>query len=212
MSEMEHETFKYREDAIESTTVSKKEYYKLLDKYQDIEGKIRQKNKEKAVSVVSMQILNEAEQTKELVKERLKQLGKLMLLQQQNVTNTIINRCLQMSMNYIQSIHRFYSTGVEKTSSQLSQFEQLNDYIEQISYKIEANKNKIETTFLELGSGEKFNDIIKKKKNRDQESFKQNAKASSVLHHVIHEGTLEMAKTLLDNNSNEIDIQDHLGF
>lgn len=187
----------------------KKEYYKLLNRYEQFDTKIHATTKEKAVTAVAMHKLTEAEQTRELIKSRLKQLGNLMLVQQQQSTGMIILNSLEFICETMKSQHRSYSEGLINASKQMEWINDAEEKLTQNKQELEGKQKSIEIRVMELGTDKWFNQIIKKKEKKDEDL---SLAKSPVIHITTSKGALDMVKTLLDNHPEYLDMQDPQGW
>ena len=187
----------------------RKEYYKLLDRYEQIETKIHSNTKEKAVNAVAMHKITEAEQTRELIKSRLKQLGHVMLVQQQDTTSALINNSMQFIMETMKQAHHTYNDGLVHASQQLLWVNEAEEKLIKAKEELEINQAAIDARVVEMGSDKWFDQIIKKKAQKDQDI---SLAKSPVIHIAISEGALEMMRTVLDNNPEYLDMQDRNGW
>jgi hypothetical protein len=202
-------------DTINEMKGSHKAFYKLLDRYEETEAKIHQANKERAVSATNMDKLHEAEQTRELVKSRLKQVGHVLLLQQENVTKDIVTQMIKLVRDYLKCTHTYFSKGqtwFEQLQSS-EPFASLDQEIENSREELLERSIQVAAKAAELGSDKRFDQIvIKKKPKRDDEHSSLVASKLPMIHLVSNEGGLEMVKTLLDSIPEDANSQDSQGW
>ena len=207
-----------------SAKLLKREFKKLNEYYDELEIRIEQQNKEnKQMSVSGLQKLSEIEQSKNLVKERMKKISDNLLIQLQTISLSFAKLSLESICYISQSISNYIQNTNEKLGGIITQkfLQFFAPEVDRLQQNIEANNQIFENTKNEVGEIKNFAVIIKKKKTKKSKRLSMSTTISDheipishhlpMIHRICNEGKLDMLITLLDTSADNINMKDQNG-
>lgn len=168
------------------------------------------------------------EQQKDLIRDRIKQLGHVMLMQRKNFNRQLTNRATEQLCWYVESLHTLWRSSGDFQLATSSALEDYRAAVQKARYELGEERFLFDSRSSELGDKKMFKQIIKKKVQSSSSAAVLAAQLASasigatggsgsggshksggskpwrknatlpLLHVVASEGRLDMIKTLLE--------------
>lgn len=190
----------------------KKELKKLLESHDEIEQKIRHSTRDKALSTEKMTKLEDMEQSMDLIKERMKQLSHVTVIQMRNTNQSLMNTAAEKFCDFVEAMGTFYAEGAEIIRQTVDRFEDIRSKIAKRKYELTEQRFQFESRSTQIGNKKEFQQIIKKKKKTAAPYWIPWKRANLPLLHVAaKEGRVDMVNTILEKNHADTNDQDEKG-